>query len=150
MLPLPDPVPADAALDAAVVGSADALAVGVWFWAVLGTALALAATLAAILVASAALQAWLGATGVVIATAVAGFADTHSAAVSAAQLTNAQRITAEQAVLPVLAAFSTNTVTKIVLAFTGHRTFALSVVPGLLLVVAAAWAGAFLSGGRLI
>jgi uncharacterized membrane protein (DUF4010 family) len=115
----------------------------------LATALALAGTLAAILIASAALQAWLGETGVVIATAVAGFADTHSSAVSAAQLANAQRITAEQAVLPVLAAFSSNTVTKIVLAFTGDRTFALSVVPGLLLVVAAAWAGVFLSGGGL-
>ncbi|MBN9089982.1 MAG: MgtC/SapB family protein [Reyranella sp.] len=116
----------------------------------LGTALALAATLTVILVASAALQAWLGETGVVIATAVAGFADTHSAAASTAQLASAQRITAEQAVLPVLAAFSTNTVTKIVLAFTGDRTFALSVVPGLLLVAAAAWAGVFLSGGKLI
>jgi uncharacterized membrane protein (DUF4010 family) len=116
----------------------------------LATALALAATLAVILVASAALQAWLGETGVVIATAVAGFADTHSAAVSAAQLTSAQRITAEQAVLPVLAALTTNTVTKMVLAFTGSRLFALSVVPGLVLVVAAAWAGALLSGATLV
>jgi len=111
------------------------------------TALALAATLAVILVASAALQSWLGETGLVIATAVAGFADAHSAAVSAAQLTSAQRISADEAVLPVLAAFSTNTVTKMVLAFTGgNRSFALSVVPGLVLVAAAAWAGVFLAG----
>lgn len=114
-----------------------------------GTALALAATLAVILVASAALQAWLGDTGVILAAGVAGFADAHAAAVSAAQLANAQRIGAEQAVLPVLAAFTTNTVTKIVLAFTGDRTFALSVVPGLVLVVLAAWAGVLLSG-RLV
>lgn len=108
----------------------------------LGIALVLAATLAVILLGSAALQAWLGQAGVVIASGVAGFADTHSAAVSAAQLASVQRITAEQAVLPVLAALTTNTVTKIVLAFTGgNRAFALSVVPGLLLVVAAAWAG---------
>jgi len=107
----------------------------------LGTALALAVTLAVILVASAALQAWLGETGIVLAAGVAGFADAHSAAVSAAQLTSAQRINAEQAVLPVLAALTTNTVTKIVLAFTGgSRAFALCVVPGLMLVVAAAWA----------
>jgi len=107
----------------------------------LGTALALAATLAVILVASAALQAWLGETGIVLAAGVAGFADAHSAAVSAAQLTSAQRINAEQAVLPVLAALTTNTVTKIVLAFTGgSRAFALCVVPGLMLVVASAWA----------
>jgi len=107
----------------------------------LGTALALAVTLAVILVASAALQAWLGETGIVLAAGVAGFADAHSAAVSAAQLTSAQRINAEQAVLPVLAALTTNTVTKIVLAFTGgSRAFALCVVPGLMLVVASAWA----------
>ena len=103
-----------------------------------------------ILVASAALQAWLGETGIVLAAGVAGFADAHSAAVSAAQLASAQRIGADQAVLPVLAALTTNTVTKIVLAFTGHRTFALCVVPGLLLVVAAAWAGVFLAGGKLV
>jgi uncharacterized membrane protein (DUF4010 family) len=115
------------------------------------TALVLAATLAAILVASAALQAWLGDTGVVLAAGMAGFADTHSAAVSAAQLASAQRIGADQAVLPILAAFTTNTVTKIVLAFTGgNRAFALCVVPGLVIVAAAAWAGVFLSGRGLV
>lgn len=109
------------------------------------TALVLAATLAFILVVSAALQAWLGEAGIVIAAGMAGFADAHSAAVSAASLVAAQKMTAAQAVYPVLAALATNTVTKIVLAFTGgNRAFALAVVPGLLLVVAAAWAGAFL------
>ena len=110
------------------------------------TALALAATLAVILVASAALQAWLGEAGIVIAAGVAGFADAHSAAVSAASLVTAQKMTAAQAVYPVLAALTTNTATKVVLAFTGgSRAFALAVVPGLLLVVAAAWAGAILA-----
>jgi uncharacterized membrane protein (DUF4010 family) len=110
------------------------------------TALALAATLAVILVASAALQAWLGEAGIVIAAGVAGFADAHSAAVSAASLVAAQKMTAAQAVYPVLAALTTNTVTKVVLAFTGgSRAFALAVVPGLLLVVAAAWTGAVLA-----
>ena len=111
----------------------------------LATALALAATLTVILVASAALQAWLGEAGIVMAAGVAGFADAHSAAVSAASLVAAQKMTAVQAVYPVLAALTTNTVTKVVLAFTGgSRAFAFSVVPGLLLVAAAAWAGAFL------
>lgn len=108
------------------------------------TALALAAMLAVILVVSAALQAWLGEAGIVIAAGMAGFADAHSAAVSAASLVAAEKMTATQAVYPVLAALTTNTVTKIVLASTGgNRAFALAVVPGLLLVVAAAWAGAF-------
>jgi uncharacterized membrane protein (DUF4010 family) len=110
------------------------------------TALALAATLAVILVASAALQAWLGEAGIVIAAGVAGFGDAHSAAVSAASLVASQKMAAAQAVYPVLAALTTNTVTKVVLAFTGgSRAFALAVVPGLLLVVAAAWAGAVLT-----
>lgn len=108
------------------------------------TALVLAATLAFILLFSAALQAWLGDSGIVIAAGLAGFADAHSAAVSAASLVAAQKMTGAQAVYPVLAALTTNTVTKIVLAFAaGNRAFALAVVPGLLLVVAAAWAGAF-------
>ena len=115
----------------------------------LATALVLAAALAVILVASAALQAWLGAAGVLIAAATAGFADTHSPAMAAAALASADRISADQAVLPILVALSTNTVTKIVLAFTGNRAFALGVVPGLVLVAAAAWAGALLGGSKL-
>ena len=91
----------------------------------------LAGTLAVILVASAALQSWLGEAGLVIAAGTAGFADTHSAAVSAASLATADRIDPDQAVLPILAAFSTNTITKIVLAFAGNRAYALGVVPGL-------------------
>jgi uncharacterized membrane protein (DUF4010 family) len=113
-------------------------------------ALTLAGTLAVILVASAALQSWLGDAGLVIATGAAGFADTHSAAVSAASLVNADRINADQAVLPILVAFTTNTITKIVLALAGNRAFALSVLPGLVLVAAAAWLGFVLEGGRLI
>jgi uncharacterized membrane protein (DUF4010 family) len=113
------------------------------------TALVLAATLAVILIASAALQAWLGSTGALLAAAVAGFADAHSAAVSAATLATAQKMDAHQAVLPILAAFTTNTVTKMALAFAGNRAFALIVVPGLVLVLAAAWAGVLLIGPRL-
>jgi uncharacterized membrane protein (DUF4010 family) len=109
------------------------------------TALILAATLAVVLVGSAALQAWLGETGVVLAAGAAGFADAHSAAVSVASLVSANKLEADhQAVMPILAALTTNTATKIVLAFTaGSRAFAVSVVPGLLLVAGAAWAGAF-------
>ena len=45
-----------------------------------------------------------------------------------------------------LAAFTTNTVTKMVFAVTaGGRTFALYVIPGLLLMLVAAWAGAFVA-----
>jgi uncharacterized membrane protein (DUF4010 family) len=78
----------------------------------------------------------------VLAAGVAGFADAHSSSVSVASLAATQKISPEQAMVPVLTALTTNTLTKMVLAFTtGRRAFALCVVPGLLLVVGAAWAG---------
>jgi len=46
-------------------------------------------------------------------------------------------------VLPILAGLSTNTISKLVLAGTGGgRSFAVRVIPGLILVVLAAWVGA--------
>ena len=60
----------------------------------LKTALGLGAMIAVVLVLSAALNAWFGGTGVLAAAAVAGFADTHSAAVSVASLVAASKITA--------------------------------------------------------
>jgi uncharacterized membrane protein (DUF4010 family) len=111
------------------------------------TALTFAAILAAVLMLSAALQDWLGETGVMLAAAAAGFADTHSAAVSVAALVADGRLQPQASVIPILAAVTTNTVTKMVFAFTaGSRAFALHVVPGLILLVAAAWAGALVAG----
>lgn len=112
----------------------------------LATALTFAAILAVVLLAAAAAQDWFGEAGVLAAAAVAGFADTHSAAVSVASLVGDGRITPTQTVIPVLAAFTTNTVTKMVFAVTaGGRVFALYVIPGLLLMLAAAWAGVFIA-----
>ena len=108
----------------------------------LPTALTFAAILAVVLLVAAAAQDWFGEAGVVVAAAAAGFADTHSAAVSVASLVSDGRIKPPQTIIPVLAAFTTNTVTKMVFAVTaGGRTFALYVIPGLLLMLAAAWAG---------
>jgi uncharacterized membrane protein (DUF4010 family) len=113
----------------------------------LKTALAFAAILAVVLLGSAALQDWYGETGVLAAMAVAGFADTHSPAVSVASLVASGKIKAAEAVLPILAALSTNTVTKMIFAVSsGGTAFALRVIPGLLLVIAAAWAGAYAFG----
>ena len=52
----------------------------------LPVALAFALTLSAVLIASAALREWFGETGVIVAAAVAGFVDTHSAAIAIASL----------------------------------------------------------------
>ena len=115
----------------------------------LKTALAFAATLAVILVASAALQNWFGETGILLAAAAAGLADTHSAAISVASLVASGQMDTAQAIFPILAGMTTNTVTKIVMAVAnGDRAFVMRVVPGLVLVIAAAWAGALLEMGR--
>lgn len=114
----------------------------------MSTALILAATIAGVLVASAALRDTFGDIGVVIGAAAAGFADTHSPAIAVAALVASGKMDASEALIPILAALSTNTVSKIVVAFmSGGVRFAARLVPGLVLVVAAAWAGAWL--GRM-
>ena len=109
------------------------------------TAIVFATTVTVILLVSAALNDWLGKTGLTISTAVAGFADTHSAAISVASLVASGKISAGDAVIPILAGLTTNSVTKAVLAITaGGRPFARAVWPGIVAVAAAAWAGAVL------
>lgn len=109
----------------------------------LRSALLFAALLAVILLASAALDDWFGDAGVLAIAGLAGLADTHSPAVSVASLVASDRIDARGAVIPILAALTTNTLTKAIFAITGGgRAFATRVIPGLILVIAAAWAGA--------
>lgn len=106
------------------------------------TAVIFAATVGVILLASAFFNDTFGRAGATISTAAAGFADTHSAAISVASLVASGRLEAEDAVIPILAGFTTNSLTKAVLAWTaGGRRFALQVWPGLVLVLAGAWGG---------
>jgi uncharacterized membrane protein (DUF4010 family) len=108
----------------------------------LWTAFGFAAMLGGILLASRAMDEWFGEAGVIATTAVAGFADTHSAAISVATLVGDGKMTASDAALPILIAFSTNTITKLVVSVVaGGTAFAFRVIPGLLLVILAAWAG---------
>ncbi len=109
----------------------------------LKTAVIFAATVAIMLLVAAALNAWMGGRGVIVAAIAGGFADTHSPAVSVASLVSAGNLGVNEALLPILAALTTNTVTKILLAImSGGRHFAAQVVPGLILVVASAWGAA--------
>ncbi len=111
----------------------------------LKTAFAFAITIAFMLLLSAALNAWMGERGVILAAAAGGLADTHSPAVSVASLVSAGTLVPSNTLFPILAALTTNTMTKMVLAFSsGGRRFALQVIPGLLLVIASAWAAALL------
>lgn len=101
-------------------------------------ALVFAGMLAVVLFASAALQQHFGDAGLLAAATLAGFADTHAPAISVASLP----IEAPAAAIPILAAFTTNSVSKSVFAWiAGGPGYALQVIPGLVLVAAAAWAG---------
>jgi uncharacterized membrane protein (DUF4010 family) len=108
----------------------------------LRTALAFTATIAIVLMVAAALADALGDGGLLLATTIAGFVDTHAAAISVASLVTAGRLQPGDAVLPIIGGLSTNTVTKVVLAITsGGSRFSWRVVPGLIAVIVAAWAG---------
>lgn len=110
----------------------------------LKTALAFGSILAVILVISAGLQERFGSAGVLLAAAVAGLVDTHAAAISVATLVASGKVTPQDAVLPILAGLTSNTLTKIIMAATsGGWAFALRVVPGLVIVALAAWVGTF-------
>src|SRR5262245_43468053 len=111
----------------------------------IGMALVFAATVSLATFASAAVYERLGERGLILSAGLAGFADTHAAAVAVAALTAAGKIPASSAVLPILAGLTTNTVTKMVLAVvSGDRTYAFEIIPGLLAVIGAAWAAALL------
>ena len=114
----------------------------------LKTALLFAATVSVVMLLAAALQHWLGKEGVIAGAAIAGFADTHSAAVAVASLVATGKLSANEAVLPILASLTTNTITKVVLAvLSGNCRFISAIVPGLVLVILAAWLGATITLG---
>jgi uncharacterized membrane protein (DUF4010 family) len=110
----------------------------------LKTAFSFGLILAAILVISAGLQARLGGSGVLLAAVVAGLVDTHAAAISVASLVVSGKVTPHDAVIPILAGLTSNTLTKLVIASSsGGWAFAIRVIPGLAIVVLAAWASTF-------
>jgi uncharacterized membrane protein (DUF4010 family) len=112
----------------------------------LSVAFVFALTLSIVLIGSAALRAWFGETGACVAAGLAGFVDTHAAAISIAAMVASGKLSAPDAVIPILVGLSTNTVTKLVVASTtGGRAFAVRVIPGLVLVAAAAWLGLLLA-----
>lgn len=109
-------------------------------------ALVFTATIALVLLLSAALSDWLGEAGLVLAATVSGLADTHAPAVAVAAMAASGKIAAEQAVIPILLAFTANACTKAAVAIAaGGRAFALKVIPGVALMVAAGWAGVMLA-----
>jgi uncharacterized membrane protein (DUF4010 family) len=114
------------------------------------TALLLAVSMTVMLVAVAALKSWFGDTGVIAGVALAGIVDAHAASVSAASLVVSGQLAAQQVVVPILAAVSTNALAKIIMAVSaGSTAFALRIVPGVILSLAAAWSVAAVYSGLL-
>lgn len=110
------------------------------------TAIVFVLLVGATLLVSALLTRWLGDRGLLIASAAAGFGDTHSPAISAAALAAAGSTSSEFAAIAVLAAISTNTLSKSIIAATlGGRRYALELLPGFVLILLAAWTGWILS-----
>lgn len=106
------------------------------------TALLFAAIIAIILIASAALNAWFGQAGLVVAAGVAGLADVHAAVISVTSFIASGKINIQSAVVPILVAFTVNTTVKAVIAqLTGGTQYARLVVPALVMQVAAVWLG---------
>jgi uncharacterized membrane protein (DUF4010 family) len=112
----------------------------------LKTSVGFAVLLSVVLVVSAGLNSLFGSAGMLVGAAVSGFADAHATAASAASLLAAGKIEVGQAIIPILLGLTTNTVTKAIVAFNaGGKAYALQVVPGLIAMMAAVWAGAWLT-----
>jgi uncharacterized membrane protein (DUF4010 family) len=78
--------------------------------------------------------------GVIAAGSIGGFADAHSAALAAAVMAEEGKVSAHDAALAVLAALTTNSLTKAVLALGAReRRFATGVSTGLFLMTGSAW-----------
>ena len=101
-----------------------------------------AMTIAVILFLCAFLNQTYGNRGLLLGAALSGFADTHATAISIASLVSAGKLSSDSAALPILLGFTTNTLTKVVVAFTvGGYRFALKLLPGLIAVLLAAFFG---------
>lgn len=119
----------------------------------LRAAVLFAALVGGVTLLSSAVGAQLGSGGALVTSALAAFADAHAAGASAAALHAAHGLSDDEAAVAVLLGLSTNTATKITMAFaSGSRRYGRDVTVGLVLVLALAWGSwlalrAVLAGG---
>lgn len=107
----------------------------------LALALVFSATLGAILIAMSALRVYFGAPGLFFAAAMGGVFDVHAASIALAAQVAARQLTAADALLPLLVAWSSSGIAKILLALSaGPRGFAVRVIPAQIGILLAAWA----------
>lgn len=122
-----------------------ALPVGLGMGFGLLNALGFALVFALVSIGAAALHEVIGEAGIVMVSMVAALVDAHSTAGSLASLHRAGDLDAQTAELAILLALSANSLTKMVMAFSGrHLKFGFSVSVGVLLVTGAAWLGRFM------
>lgn len=108
-------------------------------------ALLLVSVLAIVLLLSALLSSRFGQQGALIAAAIAGFADAHSATASLAQLHTAGQLDGGHARWGLLLALGTNSLSKVVVAYVnGGAAFGARVLLGISLIVAAFGGGLWL------
>lgn len=111
----------------------------------LRTALLFAATIGSVMLLSAFLQSQLGNAGAIVSALFAGLADAHSAAAASCALVVANRLDAGTGVTAILLGYTSNWLVKLGLAFSADRAYGWRMLPGLLLMPAAAWAVLLLS-----
>ncbi len=106
----------------------------------LRAALVFGSTISAVLMISLLLSRWFGPSAALASTAVAGLADAHSSAISAAMLAHNQVLSAHEAQLAVLLGFTANAATKLLVSgITGSPRFAAWVAGGLFTSTLALW-----------
>lgn len=106
----------------------------------LSTAVVFAVLVTAISFASVLARNWFGSTGAIAAAGVAGLADAHASSAAVASMAATGQTAPSGAVMAILLALTTNTMTKLVLALTsGPRAYWLRVGLGLLLVLITTW-----------
>lgn len=102
--------------------------------------LMISAVITSVTLMCAALLDLLGSRGLMLGALLGGLADAHAPIVSIASLFGGQLLAADQVSLLVLAALTSNSVTKCVLAWiAGGHHYAACLIPGQLLLVAAMW-----------
>ncbi|QGM97288.1 MgtC/SapB family protein [Methylocystis parvus] len=113
----------------------------------LPAAFALASLMALMLIVAAALRDSLGEAGIIVGSALAGIVDAHSSAISVASLVAAGKLETRDALVPILAALTSNALAKVAMAIgAGSTEFSARIVPGLVLSMAAAWVVAIAAG----
>ena len=128
------------------VGSADGAAVAPGRPFEPRQAVLFAVVVAAILLLATLVHRWLGDTGLMAAAAVSGLADVHAASASVAQLVVAGQATPHEAQWPIALALFTNSCSKLLMAWLrGGSPYALRLLPGLALILAAYALGAWLA-----